>query len=51
MPYQPVLVRKLVRFARDEAHAIAAALRDIAEEARQLTPRILELNAQLEAEH
>jgi len=49
MPYQTILVRRLVSFVPDEAHGIAAGLRAIAEETRELAGRLRVISENLES--
>ena len=49
MPYQTILVRRLVSFIPDEAHAVAAELRAVAHEARELAERLRVINGDLES--
>lgn len=49
MPYQTILVRRLVSFVPDEAHTVAAELRSVAQEARELAERLRVINGDLES--
>ncbi len=49
MPYQTIIVRRLVSFIPDEAHAVAAELRAVADEARELAERLRVINGDLES--
>jgi len=49
MPYQTIQVRRLVSFVPDEAHSIAARLRAIAEETRELAGRLRVISGNLES--
>ena len=49
MPYQTILVRRLVSFIPDEAHSLAAEFRAIADEARELAERLRVINGDLES--